>query len=175
MVFPFLPLTATQRICFLHLCCWVFLIWLTFTHCCVNKTILYNTSVQLQAETKQSPNQEEHRSVIPNTAMTRHERLAVSHWKEENSHFLTPFPRACLYELGAASEIPAVEYCSEGICTSLGTTMQGTYTKIYRGAAPSQDFTGYTPAQAGHKRECVGESYKFIYKSNCLFFLFSNT
>lgn len=39
-----------------------------------------------------------------------------------------PFPCACLYELGAASEIPAVEYCKDGICTSLGTPMQGMYT-----------------------------------------------
>lgn len=125
--------------------------------------------MQLQVAAKQSPNQEEWRSVIPNITMTRHECLAVSRWEEESSHLLTSFPCLCPYELGAASEIPAVEHCSEGTCTSLGTTMQGMDTKIYWGAAPSHDFTGYTPAQAGHKRECIGESYKFIYKSNGLF------
>lgn len=86
--------------------------------------------------------------------MTRHESLAVSHWKEENS--LTPFPHACHYKLGAVREISAVEYCRDGLCTNLGTTMQGMYTKIQ---LRSQDFTGYIPAQAGHKKENMTSSF----------------
>lgn len=64
MVFPFLLLAVTQRICFLHVRCWFFFIWLTFTHC-VNKMILYHTSVQLQAAAKQSPNHEEYNWLSP--------------------------------------------------------------------------------------------------------------
>lgn len=62
--------------------------------------------------------------------MTRQQSLAVSHWKEANSNFLTPSPCACHSELGAAHEIPAVEYRKDGIYTSLDTTVQGLYTKI---------------------------------------------
>lgn len=41
MPFPFLPVTDMKRVCFLHLCCQVFLTWLSITHYCANKLILY--------------------------------------------------------------------------------------------------------------------------------------
>jgi len=73
--------------------------------------------------------------------------------KRKHGYFLTTIPRACLYELGAASEIPAEKYCNEGICTHLGTTPQGKYAKICLRSSPQSRFSLVLPQlRLGTKR-----------------------
>lgn len=105
-----------------------------------------------------------------NWVQTKKSTISYPQHNKRKEQFPHTLPMCLSVWARGSSEIPAVGYCKDGICTSLGTSVQGMYTKILLRSNPEiVRISLAAPHFRLAQMECVGESYGSIYKSNGLF------